>query len=230
MTGNPSGPMKLAENRLPRSLPHGRRQVARDQLTAPTGMNSWRVRSGGPEPPTDTSGRRPTRLRDTRLLQLQPQPVAADDRPARTDEGPVPCIKADNDRRRSTATNTRELQPKLQPRKRPLQCARSGVVGIPPVVDVQHHHGPALLVNAVPDAILAPACAPQSVERCTERSPDPARVSGERSGDELPRGERGCGREGVRQRATRPGCEDDGVRLTVHPSAVPPSGRPSLLR
>ena len=40
----------------------------------------------------------------------------------------------------------------------------SGVVGVSPVVDVQRHDGPALLVDTVPNAILAPACAPQPVE------------------------------------------------------------------
>lgn len=56
MTGNPSGPMNLAENRLPRSLPHGRRQlvfafifsllaalsgVANPAGAAPSGLVAW---------------------------------------------------------------------------------------------------------------------------------------------------------------------------------------------
>jgi hypothetical protein len=83
------------------------------------------------------------------------------------------------------------------------------------MVDVEDEHGAVLLVDAVTDAVLAPPCPPQTLERCTQWSTYRAGPLTKGSLDELPRCKGCSGRERLRESTPRARRESDAVMRWV---------------
>jgi hypothetical protein len=100
-------------------------------------------------------------------------------------------------------------------RDRLRKTAASDSVGVAAMVDIQNLNLMAIVVNTVPDAILASPFPPQPVEWCPQWRTDPTRPSAQWTINELPCGNRGSRRTALTQRTPRTRSQHQPVRLRV---------------
>src|SRR5579875_2709609 len=101
----------------------------------------------------------------------------------------------------------------------PRQVPRiSAVIGVAPVVDVQDMDLLGVVVDGVPDPVLAAPGPPVALERRAQRCSDPVRLLRQRASDELVAGPGDSLRESLLQLAGGRGGHDD---LVGHASCLP---------